>query len=211
MTGAAGWPPACALGDGFEHRQVFRAACQQLPAQCQRVLLGRVGDLVDEALEVDRVVVEVDAAPETGPYRRIAHRVVDQQVGDRVAQRAFSPGQVQALEDDRILAVLHVLRKQASQDRLARDAHVQRCQPAFVVEPGLELALSDRVVETVLHVFFAGPDQLDRCAGQRFGDLHRLAHPVGGTAPAEAAAKMDLVDLALRDRQARGFGRGGGR
>jgi hypothetical protein len=47
------------------------------------------------------------------------------------------------------------------------------------------------------------PDQLDRRARHLLGDQHRLAHPVvHRAAAAEAAAQVDLVDLALRRRQA---------
>ena len=50
--------------------------------------------------------------------------------------------------------------------------------------------------------------QLDRRAGHLLGDRDRLAHPVvHRAAPAEAAAEVQLVDLALRERQAGRFGR----
>ena len=60
------------------------------------------------------------------------------------------------------------------------------------------------------HVLFAAPDHLHRQAGKLPGDRHRLAHMVlRAAAPAEAAAGVVAVDLALRQRQAGGFGQGG--
>ena len=64
--------------------------------------------------------------------------------------------------------------------------------------PARQLALRDRVVAAVRHVLLARPDQLDRRARHLLGDRHRLAHPVvHRAAPAEAAAEVQLVDLAL--------------
>ena len=84
---------------------------------------------------------------------------------------------------------------------------MQRGDVALRVEAGRQLALRDRVVAAVQHVLFARPDQLDRRAGHLLRDRHRLAHPVVHcAAPAEAAAQQQLVDLALRERQAGGFG-----
>ena len=42
------------------------------------------------------------------------------------------------------------------------DAHVQTGNVALLVEAGSKLALSDRVVEAVLHVLFTRPHELDR-------------------------------------------------
>ena len=83
----------------------------QRAAELQRVLAGRLGHLVDEALEEDGVLVVVDAAPEARRHVHVAHRVLDQQVRDGVAELAFGAARVEALEGDRIHAVLrHALR-----------------------------------------------------------------------------------------------------
>ena len=143
---------------------------------------------------------------------RIAHGVIDQQMRHAVAEHGFTAPVVQALEDHRILAVAHALRKEPRQDALPRDAHVQRLQRALRIQARRELALGDGVVHAVRHVLFAGPQQLDRCAGQFLGNQHRLAHPVvHRAAPAKAAPQVQLVDLASPWRQAGGFGRGGQR
>ena len=80
------------------------------------------------------------------------------------------------------------------------------------IEAGGQLALRDRVVAAVRHVFFARPDELDRRARHLLGDRDRLAHPiVYGAAAAEAAAQQQLVDLAFRERQFGGLRRRGQR
>ena len=75
------------LGGGVEHGEMLRL--QHLAAEFERVLPGRVGQLVDKAFAVERVVVGVDAAPEAGADVRVAHRVVDQDGRDVVAEHAF--------------------------------------------------------------------------------------------------------------------------
>ena len=90
---------------------------------------------------------------------------------------------------------------------------MQRGHVALGVEAGGQLALRDRVVAAVRHVLFARPDQLDRRA------RHLLARSstawrdpvVHRAAPAEAAAEVELVDLALRGRQPGRLGRRGQR
>ena len=80
------------------------------------------------------------------------------------------------------------------------------------IEARRQPALRDRPVEVVHHVLFARPDQLDRHARHLLGDRHRLAHVVlGAAAPAEAAAGVHLVDLALPERQPGRLGGGGER
>ena len=64
------------------------------------------------------------------------------------------------------------------------------------------------MVAAVEHVLLARPDQLDRRARHLLRDRHRLAHEiVARRAPAEAAAEIEPVDVALADRQAGGIGR----
>jgi signal transduction histidine kinase len=58
------------------------------------------------------------------------------------------------------------------------------------------------MVEAVQHVLLARPDQLDRRAGDLTGDVDGLADIVlEVAATAEAAAEVQLVDVALLDRQ----------
>ena len=68
-----------------------------------------------------------------------------------------------------------------------------------------QLALHDRVEAALAHVLLARPEQLHRRAGHLLRDVHGLRHVVlERAAPAEAAAQVDLVDLALVGRQAGG-------
>jgi hypothetical protein len=93
-----------------------------------------MGELVHEAFEVDGVLVEVDAAPEARWHRRVAHRVVDQEVRDRVADRRLRPARVQALEGDRVAPVLEVLGSDAGEIDWPGDAHVRPVEVARRVE-----------------------------------------------------------------------------
>ena len=61
----------------------------QLAPERERILAGRLRQLVHEAFEIDGVLVVVHAAPEPRRDVRVAHGVVDQQVRDGVAERAF--------------------------------------------------------------------------------------------------------------------------
>jgi hypothetical protein len=54
----------------------------QLAPEFERVLAGRMGELVHEALEIEGVLIVVHAAPEPRRDRRIDHRVLDEQVRD---------------------------------------------------------------------------------------------------------------------------------
>jgi DNA-binding FrmR family transcriptional regulator len=65
---------------------VLGVALHQLAPQHQGVLAGGVRDLVDEARDVDRVLVQIHAEPEARRRVRVAHRVVDEQVRDAVAK-----------------------------------------------------------------------------------------------------------------------------
>ena len=183
----------------------------QLAPELQLVLAGGLGELVDEALHEDAVLVDVHAAPHARGHVRVAHGVVDQQVRDRVLQRVLPAEQVRrghALEHERIapLVLLDHLWQRGSEDRLARQPHVQGDEVVVGVEAARQLALHDRVVAALAHVLLARPEQLDRHAGHLLGDQHRLARPVlvQAAAPAVAAAEVDLVDLALVGRQAGG-------
>ena len=178
----------------------------ELAPELDRILPGRLRQLVHEALDEDRVLVDVDAAPEARRHVRVAHRVVDQQVRHGVAERVLA-GVGHALEGERVAALLLLddRRTHRGEDRLARQAHVQPGQVVVRVEAADQLALHDRVVAALHHVLLARPEQLHRRAGHLLGDQHRLRHVVlERAAPAEAAAEVDLVDLALVGRQAGG-------
>ncbi len=79
---------------------------------------------------------------------------------------------------------------------------MQADEVAVVVEAGRELALRDRPVEVVRHVLLAAPDHLDRNVGEVLGDGDGLMDVVlRAAAPAEAAADVGPIDLALVERE----------
>ena len=64
---------------------------------------------------------------------------------------ALGAAGIQALEHHRVHAVLHALRVERGQDRLAGDAHVEAHQLAGGIEAGGQLALRHRVEGAVRH------------------------------------------------------------
>src|SRR5262245_54570703 len=63
----------------------------------------------------------------------------------------------------------------------------------------------------MLDIFFPGPREIDRFAGQRFGDRDGLPCVLlEGTAPSEPATEIDLMDFDIRKRNLRRFCRSGG-
>src|SRR5262245_10221593 len=75
---------------------------------------------------------------------------------------------------------------------------MQPRQVARRIEARRHLALGDRAEEVVRLILLAAPDQLDRDARELLGDLGGLAGIVlGAAAPAEAAAEVEAISLAL--------------
>ena len=81
-----GLAPADALRGRIEDGEMFGMVRHQLAAECERVLPGRMRQLIHEAFEIDSVLVAVDAAPDARRNMGITHRMVDQQMGDGVTQ-----------------------------------------------------------------------------------------------------------------------------
>ena len=132
--------------------------------------------------------------------------MIDQQVRHIVTERRFGPALDEALKRCRVHAVLQAPGRDGRQDRLTRNADMQRSQVLLVVEAGRHPALGNRVIPAVRHVLFARPQQLHRCARRFLGDEDGLADIVDRSrAAAESAAQERLVELALRDRQAARF------
>jgi hypothetical protein len=150
----------------------------QCASELDGIGLGGARDLVDEALHVDAVLVGVDAAPRPDRHVRVAHRIFDPQMRERVAELRIAGFLPPALELALVLAFLRGGGVHVRVDRLPGKAHVQSGDLAVGVEPGGELALRDRPIEVVRHVLFAAPDHLHRDAGKLLGDRHRLSHVV---------------------------------
>ena len=191
---------------------MLRVLAHEGAAEFERVLAGRPCHLVDEAFHVHAVLVGVDAAPRADRHVRIAHRVLDEQVRHGVAELRVTGLLGVPLELAHVLAVDDGRLIRERVDRLPGHAHVQPDEIAVRVEAGRHPALRDRPVEVVRHVLFAAPDHLDRDPRKLLGDGHRLAHVVlRAAAPSESAAEVVPVDLAFRERQARGLRQGGQR
>ena len=54
----------------------------QLAAEGEGILASRMCKLIHKAFEIDRVVIDVHAAPEARNNVRIAHRMLDQDIRD---------------------------------------------------------------------------------------------------------------------------------
>ena len=82
----AGLPQSRLVGDRVENGKVLGMVRHQLAPELERVLPGRVRKLVHEALEIDGVLVDVHASPESWRDVRVAHGMVNQQVRDGIPQ-----------------------------------------------------------------------------------------------------------------------------
>ena len=202
-----GRAPSCLGRRRVEHRQGLGIG-DQLAPKGQRVLVGSGGNFVNEALDIDRVLVQVHTAPETHRHIRVANGMVNQQIGETIGELSLRAGRIQSLEGHRVFTGHDVLRRHLRQNRLPGHSHVQPGHVPLRVQSGRHLALARGVEATLQHVFFSRPYQLDGRAWHFLGQCNRLAHVVGHAAPAKAAAEVNLVHVALRLRQSRSFARG---
>src|SRR5215467_5580070 len=67
-----------------------------------------MGQLVHKTLAINRVLIGVHAAPETGPDRGVAHRMVDQHVRNVIAERSLCPTRVETLKHCRIHPIFQI-------------------------------------------------------------------------------------------------------
>ena len=118
----------------------FGCFAHQLAPEFDRILADRMRQLVHEAFEIDRVLVDVDAAPEARRDVGIAHGMLDQQVRKGVADRPVAGGS-EALEGGRVHAVDQCRRAHRVQDGLAGDPDMQRRQIVVLVEGAGQFAL----------------------------------------------------------------------
>src|SRR3954447_16378032 len=98
--------PANVLGNGIEDSKVLGMIRHELATKLERVLAGRVRKLIHEAFQINRILIVVHSAPEVRWDMRVAHRVVDKQVRNRIAERTFRTARIKTLEHSRVLAVL---------------------------------------------------------------------------------------------------------
>src|SRR5690606_10205094 len=149
--------PSSLLGGSVQNGEMLRMIGHQLATELERIFARGMRELVHEALEIDRVLIVVHAAPETRRHVRVPHRVIDEQIGDGIAElaeRTIRIG-VEPLEMERVHAVLHATRSHRCQDRLAGDAEMQSNEIPILSEGADELRLRDRPELAMQHVLLA--------------------------------------------------------
>ena len=95
----------------------------QLAAEGDRILTDRMRQLVHETFEIERVVIDVHASPWTRRDVGIAHRMLDQEIGNRIPDRSLA-FRIEARECAGIHAVDQGLRAHTELDRLSRQPHL---------------------------------------------------------------------------------------
>src|SRR5207245_3526958 len=77
--------------DRIEDGEMLSMVRHQLAPELERVLADRMGKLIHEAFEIDGVLVDVHAEPETRWDVWVAYGMVDQMVRNGVAERRLAP------------------------------------------------------------------------------------------------------------------------
>src|SRR6202521_5108616 len=131
--------------------------------KCDRVLACLVGQLLDEALDGEHVVVWADAAPEAGVDTRWLFPIeLHAQVRD-VVRDVLGRG-----DAIRIYTLLKNGGQKSSIHGRARSS-VLPADDAVALQARPEEVAVGRSIEIVTHVFLAGPHHLDR-SRDLFGD-----------------------------------------
>src|SRR5690606_33064596 len=68
--------------NGVEHAEMQGVILHHCTTELVGVLASSMGHLIHEGLEIECVLVVVDPAPVTWTQRRLAQRMIDEQVGD---------------------------------------------------------------------------------------------------------------------------------
>ena len=164
-----------------------RVAVQHAKPECDGILPGGVGQLIDEHF---RRIGGVGAADRPPPQHRNAHVrgvQVQRQVGDGVGKvvRALDRCLVDPVLDQR------VGERRVAQNRLTHDAVVPADDASVSVQPSTQGVIVHGPIAAALDVVLAGPHHFDRCAAvDRFGHGNGLGDHVcvRGGATAKAAA-----------------------
>lgn len=91
-----------------------------------------MGHFVKEALKIQCVLIEINAAPKTGPDRRIAHGVMNKEIWETIFQglvlKTFTDARRQEPHKyGHISTIGQCLGIQIGQNRLTGYLHVERC------------------------------------------------------------------------------------
>ena len=192
----AGLPQPMRSATALSTARLLRMLAHQLAAELELVLADRLGKLVHEAFHEDAVLVDVHAPPESRQDVRVAHRVVDQQVGHGVAEGVLArlgrgPGTSSGSRPFWSASGRTLARIDWPESRMCRPVRL-----LLASNPPVSLHCIDRVEPALQHVLLTRPQQLDRRAGHLLRDVDRLRGVVvEGAAPAEPAAEVDLVHL----------------
>jgi hypothetical protein len=108
-TAGAWHPDSCVMLNPAKLDHMLASTAKSIEDSWTTVGLQRgMRELVDEAFEEDRVLVDVHTAPESRWHVRVAHRMVDEQVRYGVFERVLARRPV-ALEGERVLALVRLL------------------------------------------------------------------------------------------------------
>ena len=122
---------------------------QHLAAELERILPGGMGELVDEAFAVDRVVVDVDAAPEArAGYAGCASHGRSARSGCRSRTRASGPPGLRPWNTAGSMPSFRFCGKTAAEDRLPGNAHLPADELAGRIQPAAQFALRHRVIDS---------------------------------------------------------------
>src|SRR6266700_704005 len=187
-------PTGLARGE-VQRTEMPRRLAEQVPAILVRILLGGVGQLVDEAFDHERVVRVVHRAPEADRDAGVGEHIVDVDVGNRVGH-ADAP-----LHRFFVEPVLHGVGKHPGHDGRRHDAVRPGHRLAARVETCLQPVVTGGAVLRVARVVFAGPDHLHGDAGG-LGGFECFLNEVELEPPTEAATQIGRVHFDLLGRDA---------
>ena len=108
--------PTGLLRNRIEYSEMLRMLSHQLAPELECIHAHDLGKLIHEAFDIDGVVIDVHPAPECRADMRVAHRLVHQDVRDRIAERRLRSAGIKARESCWISAFLHSGRSHGGQN-----------------------------------------------------------------------------------------------
>ena len=180
--------PVALVGERVEDGEEIGVAIEQPAPVFERIALGRMGALVDEAFDREGVLRGADRAPEHDRHMGVLELDAD-------FQRVGAIGTVdEAFDRLRLDPVLGLAPAERAGDRADRGAEVESVRGAVFAQGGAHLQRRLRPVTIRADILLARPDDFDRPL-EGLGDLDRLDQLVIDRAPAEPAAEETIVDV----------------
>ena len=202
MAGREWFLPAGLLRRQVEHRAGPRRLSEHAAAECDGILPGCGGDLVDEALDHVVVVGDAHPSPPAGSDHRLLVADVLDADGRDVVEQLHRP-----VHRIPIQPVLESGRCPAGENGDPDDPVAPAHQLAAGIQPGGDPVVVVGAIHIVLDIFLAGPDDLDG-ALDLLGDTDRLGDVVVLQAPPEPTTQQVVVEHDLLQRQTGDLGRG---